>query len=613
MNLSDIIVSVSAGAVASASLFALGWPVSTASGTRFRVAGSWIAGLCVLYSAVFLCQIFGFPLRLPVVAVMAVTISVVIWFIGRRWVCFQEPQDQAGPTIPAAFALLLFGVVALVFALRAFLQPLQGADTLFRWEFLARIILLENSLDFYPPRSAEDFRIYFYPDGMSPLVALCHWWVYAIRGVRDPAATYAVVTSSYVISLLLIARIAASAAGARGATGALYAAIGSPLLFWAFLQGQETGLMSLGVLGATYYLRLGSPARGAALMAGLSLALASLAREYGAALAAAVIVAATVAHPRVKWGVLLTSFAIIGGSWYARNWVLCGNPFYSLSFAGLFPTNYVLEGMLASCKESVGWGAIGMQGAFKAAGHILQLALLPMVVGIGLCFLRPRDYTWIALPAVIGLAIWAHAANYTSGGMVYSYRVLGPVIAVWAVACGVVFAQIAGLHRPLNLWRFVWPIVAVYGLVNSLTMPSLAKSVSPEKWLAQAFAPNGTGRDAATRDFRFEKVLSENAYLHAEAHGNDQGFEVVSVWSPAVAFIFDESLSNEQKKRRLIQLGITHITLHEPGSLYWTFYARHSFFTMAFSEWPREDGCSVTPPQLKDDRDGVFSADEQAH
>jgi hypothetical protein len=597
LNLTEVVVSLGAGAVSAASLFALGWPVAAASGTRFALAGSWIAGLCLLYGATFLCQIAGLPLHLPVVATVAGTLSVVAWLIGRRWTCSQTHQDQACLKMPHGFALVLLAAVVLVFAFRAFLQPLQGADTLFRWEFLARVLLFEGNLDFYPPRSAEDFDIYFYPDGMSPLAALCHWWVYAIRGTRDPAATYAVVTSSYVVSMLLIAGIAAGVAGGRGATGALYAAIGSPILFWAFVQGQETGLMSLGVLGGAYYLRLNSGTRGSAFMAGLCLALACLAREYGAALAAAVMAAAFLARSPVKWGVLLSTVALLGGSWYVRNWTLSGNPFYSLSFAGLFPTNPVLEGMLLSCKQSVGWEALGIHGAIKAAGHILQLASLPIVV-VGLCLLRPRNHAWVLCPAIVGLAVWAHSVNYTSGGLVYSYRVLGPAVALGAAACGIVFAQIAGRANPANRWQFVWPLMAIYGLVNSLTMPSLAKSVAPEDWLTQAFAPKRADRGAGAMVYRHAKVLSDNAYLHAMARGNDQGFQVVSLWSPAFAFLFDASWSDEEKKRRLHSLGITHATDHGSDSVYWNFYAQHSLFREAFTQWSRDGGYVLIPPQV---------------
>lgn len=586
------------GALAAASVLAFGWPASESSGTRCRLAGSWIAGLCVLYTAAFLCQILGIPIRLPTVAIVASVLSASLWLFGRRrQPVFSLSQGHREPAL-GILPSVLGGLAVLVFAARSFLQPLQGADAIFRWEFLARLMLLEGNLDFYPPRTAEDFEIYFYPDGMSPLVALSHWWAYAIRGIPDLSATYAVVSCSYIVCLVLVVRVAAHFAGASAASGALYAALGSPILFWAFLQGQETGLASIGIVGGVYFLWVEKPTRGSALMAGLSLALASLAREYGPGLAAAVIVGALFARLEVRWGALLLSLVTVGGGWYTRNLVLSGNPFYGLSIAGLFPTNPVLDGLLASCKESVGWSSLGARGALKVFGHLLQLAFLPLVTGLLLCLARPTKYLWFVCPALVCLAVWAQAVNYTSGGAIYSYRVLAPLVALGAAASGIVYALIAARGKPLSLCGFLWPLVGVYGVVNSLTMPALAKSLPPVNWMHMAFAPKGYSRFLVADNYHGAKVLSDNAYLHAKAYGNACGLEVISLWSPESAFVFEEALSYEEKLRRLRDLGITHVSPHAPTSPYWSFFVHHAFFREIFAKWERDENNVPLTPDL---------------
>ncbi|HEX3876996.1 MAG TPA: hypothetical protein VHW24_08420, partial [Bryobacteraceae bacterium] len=72
---------------------------------------------------------------------------------------------------------------------RAAIAPLTGYDTIFRWDFLARRILALGNFTFYPPLQLGDFRSYFYPDGIPPLVSFAYWWLYAATGKYLPVIT----------------------------------------------------------------------------------------------------------------------------------------------------------------------------------------------------------------------------------------------------------------------------------------------------------------------------------------------------------------------------------------------------------------------------------------
>jgi hypothetical protein len=590
------------GAVAVVFILAAGWPVAIAAGVRPRIPGAWIAGLVLLYLAGFVCQISGSPLTLPMVAAFICVFSGLLWMFRRR----ERRDDLQAPDLlrihlGAGASAALF-VVVVIFAARAFLQPLEGADTSFRWELLARQILNERNFDFYPPRSPEHFTLYFYPDGMSPLTALTHWVVYAIKGSPDPAATYGPVLMTYVVILWLTLRLAFSFGGSSAARGAAYALVGTPLLLWAALQGQETGLTCLGIVGGIYYLLPKAGARGSEMLAALALSVAVLAREYGFALVGGVLLGALLDQRRIRWIAVLVPIALVGGSWYLRNYVLTGNPFYPLSFGGLFPVNAVHAGTLEACREVRGWGAIGLHGALKAVGHVVQIAFLPTVCTCLAVLLQIRRWLWLLPTFVAGLLLWVHSVNYTAGGIQYSYRVLSPLIPLGCLLAGVVFARLIESKPPLKFLSFAWPLIAVYGLVNSLTMPSMAKSVPPAQWLTQAFRSKERPSTTSHSQHNVGKVLSDNPYLHASVVRGARQLDVLPIWSPEVAFLFESNLSAKEKIRKLHDAGITRITANEPDSVWWPFFEDKQFFRAAFATWPRDaSGYCIVPPMAGND------------
>ena len=80
---------------------------------------------------------------------------------------------------------------------RAVMQPLSGADVDFRWGHLARLIVEKGSLEYYPPVSSDDFALYFWADGIAPLVSGIYAWCYLCAGSMQEIWTAAPVLLQY--------------------------------------------------------------------------------------------------------------------------------------------------------------------------------------------------------------------------------------------------------------------------------------------------------------------------------------------------------------------------------------------------------------------------------
>jgi len=269
-----------------------------------------------------------------------------------------------------------------------------------------------------------------------------------------------------------------------------------------------------------------------------------------------------------------------------RNYLLTGNPFYPLSFGGFFPVNEVHAGILEACKEVRGWQAIGLQGIVKALGHLAQIAFFPVTCAWLVVLIRPKRWLWVLPIFATGLFVWFQSVNYTAGGIQYSYRVLSPLLPLGCVLAGLMFAHLAKSKPPLAFFRFVWHFIAIYGLVNSLTMPLMAKSVPMRGWFSSAFFPK-------ERNFSYSesfkgRVLSDDPYLHASVVRGFSNLDVLPIWSPEVAFLFDDKLSAKDKVRKLREAGIAYITSCDPASVWWPFFTKSEFFRQAFATWPKD-------------------------
>ena len=131
---------------------------------------------------------------------------------------------------------------------RAWHDPLAGPDVEFRWSFLAEQMLRLGSLDFYPPRSAEDFYSYFWVESIPPGASSLHAWAFACAGSTARTWTApAVILQLWSVHELLW-RTADRVGGVMAARCTALAAAACPFLTWSVLIGQETGLTAMFVM-----------------------------------------------------------------------------------------------------------------------------------------------------------------------------------------------------------------------------------------------------------------------------------------------------------------------------------------------------------------------------
>jgi hypothetical protein len=399
-------------------------------------ASAFAISLLVLFHSVFWLGVFRVPIALwTVLPCLAAVIAAAAWFQKTRSAIPAQTQPATPWATQDRILVLSSGLVGAALLARSAVSPLIAFDTMFRWDFLAQRILALGRFDFYPPIAAADFRTYFFADGIPPLVSFSHWWLYASAGRYLP----------WLICLFVAAQFACTLAFTYGAASALFSRragvlaaamlAACPLYFKSAVLGQETGLTALSIAATLYFIVTARREKDVAAMvsAGLAAALCALSREYGWIAPIAGMVALLWRRQAWKQIVLFAAVAAaVAGPWYARNWILSGNPFYSLRFGG-FPVNPVHDGILQSYNAVLGvrqWTGDNWVSLFW---FFLPLAPFQVLAGIpgGFTSLRKRGY--LSVIALLLAAVWIQSAGYTSGGVVISTRVLSPALVVLSI------------------------------------------------------------------------------------------------------------------------------------------------------------------------------------
>jgi Dolichyl-phosphate-mannose-protein mannosyltransferase len=533
-------------------------------GVRLRLS------LLILFHSVFWLGVFRVPITLGTVLPCLIAASAGAAWLERRSAIRDRKNGPPQSATPDRILVLSSGLVGAVLLARIAISPLIGFDTRFRWDFLAQRLLALGRFDFYPPLTPADFRTYFFVDGIPPLVSFTHWWLYASAGRYLPSLICIFVAAQFACTLAFTYGAASAVYSRRAGVLAMAILAACPLYFKSVILGQETGLTALSIAAMVYFVvTAGRPTDFPAMIsAGLAAALCALSREYGwIALIAGAIGLLWRRQPLKQvfaFGAVATAVA---APWYIRNWILTGNPFYSLRF-GDFPVNPIHDGILQYYNSSLGvrhWTSGDWAGVLWL---LLSSATLQVLAGLpgGIANFRRRGYLMVI--ALLLAAVWMQSVGYTSGGIGYSIRVLSPAMVVLSITG-------AGILEPFThraRWRtaMVAAIVlcqiwtAAYGVFypqNPLALP-------PSQWRQQAFRGVRAGTDFEIGDQLVRilpagsRVLSDSAYLHAALI--EKGIEVVSVWSPEVRFIF--SSSPEESARRLTSVGIGSVALY-PQSL----------------------------------------------
>ena len=488
-----------------------GAAVMRALRVRITVATSFAASTVALYTTVLALQFSGVRISLGSLAGGLALIAIISAFgarlarggtdyrsrprpslLSRPWlqelrqVCFFPDMGWWMPLYLAFWVAVVWRCVH---------EPLAGPDIEFRWSFLAEQMLRLGSLDFYPPRSAENFFSYFWVESIPPGAAALHAWAYACAGGAHAAWTVPAVVLQIWSLHEMLWRTAERIGDIRAARFACLAAAACPLLTWSMLLSQETGLTALSLAGIAFALHAWQHTRETqwAFLAGVFAILGASAREYGLvfpALAAGVLLVSRA--DRRAWLAFL-GVAVIGVIWPLRTWALTGNPFYSLGLGGLFPINerfiawieHDATALGAPLHSAAGWRDIARYLLLFAPTALLGWWALAVATGRSFRSISDRTSRWSALsltrfgPAVLALGfvvvvlvLWATSVRYTNGGLFYSLRVTSPALAIGALAAGVSAAVVASAQPWLTrAIGFTLALVVAGAVAATLALP----------------------------------------------------------------------------------------------------------------------------------------------
>ncbi|MBI2825759.1 MAG: glycosyltransferase family 39 protein [Planctomycetia bacterium] len=466
--------------------------------------------------------------------------------------------------VGAACIVILLGMVV-----RTSLYPLSGYDTSFRWEALSRAMLDQESLSFYPPVTPEDFTVYVYPDGIAPLVGAVYWWLYATYAVPWPVLTSAPIVLQAISCLALVFYTARTLFGPAGGAVALAALVTSTLFFAAVAMGQETGYTALSYAGQLAFAlaAVREPRARFAVIAGVFAGMGALAREYGPLLSVAgIAVLATTRETRRMLPLFCLAAALCAAPWYVRNWLLSGNPLYSISVGLIFPVNPVHARIMATCHELFGLAHWSGTDWARNAGKLLAGAPLAIVLGLTGLALAGRQTVSVGLAALVAVLLWLWSVAYTSADVPYTMRVLAPAWVALSIAAGAVGPA---LERSSGWRAFLFRggvLVAIvlcggYAAVYAWSHPFFGRHTRAANWHTTEDPLDWyPGHRAVARALEGTKippvgVLTDDCYL-ATALRRETRFTPVMIWNPQVAFIFDETLDPAEVRRRLCENGV---------------------------------------------------------
>lgn len=450
-------------------------------------------------------------------------------------------------------------------AARSVIEPLNGYDNLFRWDYLAHLILRHRSLASYPPVSMSDFDLYSWCDGIPPLASFLNFIIYGAAGSEEPALIAVRAVSEFVLLAGLAFRFGRELWG-TGAGWAAIAVLGScTLLVWGLGIEQETGLTAISLVATVYFLRK-SPANGGenryfVPWAGVAAGVGAISREYGLyfiILGAVLLLMGRRGRSLLRF---LLPAACVAAPWYIRNWIKTGNPVFP-ALGTIFPTNPVHVEIMNDIANfmsyrtspvpmsSVPWILLAISGA------VWLLALF----GIARLRLRERG---IILAMGLVVAIWVWSMPKTAAGWCYSMRVLLPALVLGSILA----SWIGTTGRRVRIGMGVLlGLLAVDSARRAWMLPddpyTTPWSLSFDEW--RIFR----AQDQSQRRHNIWPVLVNAAagrYIVVDSPQTfisilDANGHPTPLTSPRVASLFDPLLSVAQAVQRLRELNVRFLT-----------------------------------------------------
>lgn len=568
----------------------------------FRVEHAWavafpLSALFMVETIIFF-SITDIPIRFSTTsgALLLCAFCCLIISSARR-PAHQEGSFCAKNSVlpPRLVAIILISAIAIIvtLAFRTTQFPLRGLDTSFRWEGLARAMLQQQSLDFYPPVSAGDFSIYLYPDGIPPLVATVYWWIYVTLGIHLPQATSISVVLQLTTTMALTFYAAEHLFGKQTAWFSLLAVSTCPLLFNGFAIGQETGFTALAIAGQLCFVSAAvrNPRVSAVIVAALFAALGSLARDYGPALALTGFVMLAWYPATRRYLPVFTLIAVLfSAPWYLRSWAMTGNPFFSHRIPGGFDVNAIHVAIMDYYKESFSFAQLNPERWLSLIRQLFTGGALMICVGLPYALLRWRNSMPVLVTVMVVTLLWIFSVGQTAGGVIYSTRVLTPAAVALSISVGSAFSCIYNssiarrkIGRCLAIAGII--ILSGYSLVSAVVYPfpsqffNTATTSTPINSIQQALIDK---LEAST--LPSTGVLTDLPFI-AETMIRSSRFRPVMYWSPEVEFVLDPHLETSEIKKRLQMMNIS-LVIVDAKSPNNRFLTRYKFFTERSSWTP---------------------------
>lgn len=592
MSLADASLALLRGAVMIAGLLVPGAAILRALRLPLSFSGAYLGSAVTLYLTVVLCSMTHVRLSAATLALSLTTVSIIAVILARSQPpVAATPDDELG-----CFSLFsglgawlpLYLVFWAVIVWRLSTQPLTGADLDFRWNWLASQMLNFGSLDSYPPRNALDFTRFIWVESIPPGVASLRAWSWAATGQTAERWANLEVLVQAIALHDAIKRLALAWGGRAAARAAVLIAAALPLLSWAAIMGQETGLTSLSLCAMFWGIVRWRQTQLSSwlIFAALAGVAGTSAREYG--LIFPLLGIAALLFLRAPRREVLT-FAIValllGLLWPLRVWSLTGNPVYSLECGPIFPVNGRFVSWAASISAGSGSLFRSWDDWIQLGRYLVLFAPLALVCAMAVFVIWFRERTSAPVPTrltTLGLvaliALWIISIPYTGGGLFYSMRVLAPAFALLSAFGGFVMSQ--GSRRVVSIGSALMVVALLLTLPSTLTLPINPFRIAAADWpnAARRFVDGSRKADAklaaelATLPSH-EKILSECVSLPRSLA--PAGIEVVPLWSPDADYLFDRATSDVEAAARWKAIGMRYLVMtRSPTQLAWL--ARHA-------------------------------------
>ncbi|MBL9200862.1 MAG: glycosyltransferase family 39 protein [Opitutaceae bacterium] len=570
--------------VFAAAFLAPGWLLGRALGAPTGPAGLFLGSVAILTNLILTLDALGLALTRTNVLLGLAVVCAGLGLAARR----PAPDlalTGASPGLHRAW--LIAPAIALAgLAWKAIEHPLFGYDTIFRWDFLARQMWEQGTLQFYPAVTPGDFLIYGWPDGLAPAVACLYFWAYQGLGAVHAGATVPVVLLQVALLFWAVHDLAARLAGRAAGLAASALLATSSLVLWGSGMGQETGLTALALVGVLLFAERHRTEPGArwCAWAGIAAGVGALAREYGIVFVA--LGALALAGQRASgrgWLAYLGAFAVVAAPWYLRNAARTGNPLWPHSFGGWLPDNRVHTDYMRAVADFWGPGSSSWP-PFAGLGTAVLLSIVVVASAVVGAWRLPARRTWPMLAAAVTVTLlWAWSLSSTSAGHLYALRVLTPGVAIGAVIGG---AEVGRWTRPAVVWlgALVCAVAAVDAAARVWFLPAKPWSawwtVPPGQWLQ--------GRDAGNRwnhDPNWDTlvaaaggrpVLVSDPFTHVAL--TKRGAKAIPLFSPDVAFLFDPGQDLASGLNRLRGRGVRFALLSADNVINASQLPRYPFF-----------------------------------